>query len=61
MKKYVPYVTMALVLVNVLIFYIMGMSGNYNEIVEKYSMYVPAVENGEWYRNKPNYINYRFV
>lgn len=50
MKKYVPYVTMALVLVNVLIFYIMGMSGNYNEIVEKYAMYVPAVENGEWYR-----------
>lgn len=50
MKKYVPYVTIALVLVNVLIFYIMGMSGNYNEIVEKYAMYVPAVENGEWYR-----------
>ena len=50
MKRYVPYVTIALVLVNVLIFYIMGMSGNYNEIVEKYAMYVPAVENGEWYR-----------
>lgn len=50
MKRYVPYVTIALVLVNVLIFYIMGMSGNYNEIAEKYAMYVPAVENGEWYR-----------
>ena len=50
MKKYVPYVTIALVLVNVLIFYIMSMSGNYNQIVENYSMYVPAVENGEWYR-----------
>ena len=50
MKKYVPYVTIALVLVNVLIFYIMGMSGNYNEIVEKYAMYVPAVKDGEWYR-----------
>lgn len=50
MKKYVPYVTVALVLVNVIVFYIMTMSGNYNEIVEKYAMYVPAVKDGEWYR-----------
>ncbi|MCR5516690.1 MAG: rhomboid family intramembrane serine protease [Lachnospira sp.] len=50
MKRYVPYVTIALVLVNVLIFYIMSVSGNYNQIVEKYAMYAPAVENGEWYR-----------
>lgn len=50
MKKKVPYVTIALVLVNVLIFYIMSMSGNYDQIVQKYSMYVPAVKNGEWYR-----------
>ena len=50
MKKYVPYVTIALILVNVIVFYIMSMSGNYNQIVENYSMYVPAVDNGEWYR-----------
>ena len=50
MKRKVPYVTIALVLVNVLIFYIMSMSGNYDQIVQKYSMYVPAVKNGEWYR-----------
>lgn len=50
MKKYVPYVTVALVLVNVIVFYIMTMSGNYNEIVEKYAMYVPSVKDGEWYR-----------
>ena len=46
-----PYVTISLILVNVLIFYIMSMSGNYEQIVQKYAMYVPAVVNdGQWYR-----------
>ncbi len=50
MRRSVPYITIALVIVNVLIFYIMSTSGNYEQIVQKYAMYAPAVKSGEWYR-----------
>lgn len=50
MRRSVPYVTIVLIAVNVIVFYLMGISGNYDVIVQKYAMYVPAVENGEWYR-----------
>ena len=46
-----PYVTIALILVNVIVFYWMSLSGNADYIVSKYAMSVPAVINdGEWYR-----------
>ncbi len=50
MRRSVPYVTIVLIAVNVIVFYLMGITGNYDAIVQKYAMYVPAVENGEWYR-----------
>ena len=49
--KRIPYVTIVLVAINVGIFYLMSMSGNYSYYYEKYCMSVPQVINeGEWYR-----------
>ena len=46
-----PYVTIVLIVLNVIIFYLMSMSGNFDAITAKYAMSVPAVLNdGEWYR-----------
>ncbi len=50
MRRSIPYVTLVLVVANVIIYYIMSMGGNYDQIVNNYAMYVPAVQNGEWYR-----------
>ena len=50
MRSRVPIVTAVLVLVNVIVFYLVNMIGNPNAVFEQYAMYVPAVENGEWYR-----------
>ena len=49
--KRVPIVTIILIAINVIVFYLVNMTGNADAVFEKYAMYVPAVINdGQWYR-----------
>ena len=45
-----PIITYALVTINVLLFVIPIILGNYNELISKYSIYGPSIRAGEYYR-----------
>lgn len=45
-----PIITSTLVIINVLLYVIPIILGNYNELISKYSIYGPSIRTGEYYR-----------
>ncbi len=49
-KSKVPYITISLITINILIFLVSIILGQYNAVVNKYCVYGPLVRSGEYYR-----------
>ncbi|MBQ6539264.1 MAG: rhomboid family intramembrane serine protease [Bacilli bacterium] len=49
-KPKVPYITIALIVINVLIYFGTTLTGTYDKIVNDFCVYGPAIRDGEYYR-----------
>lgn len=49
-KSKTPYITISLISINVLIFLVSVILGQYNAVINKYCVYGPLIRSGEYYR-----------